>query len=48
MGETANPGNAFNAEIENIPINVIRGIAPCPEDLILFLSAISKFYPVDV
>lgn len=24
MGETANPGNAFNAEMENIPIKVMR------------------------
>ncbi len=30
MGETANPGNAFNAEMENIPIKVMRGIVPCP------------------
>ena len=30
IGETANPGSAFSAEIDHIPINVIRGIVPCP------------------
>jgi hypothetical protein len=30
IGETANPGNAFNAEIDHIPINVINGIVSRP------------------
>ena len=30
IGETARPGNAFSADIDHIPISVIRGIVPCP------------------
>ena len=30
IGETARPGSAFSAEIDHIPINVIRGIVPFP------------------
>lgn len=30
MGDTASPGNALSAEMENIPTNVMRGMVPCP------------------
>jgi len=28
IGETANPGKEVNAEIDQMPINVIRGMTP--------------------
>ena len=30
IGETANPGKEVNAEIDQMPINVIRGMVPRP------------------
>jgi len=30
IGETARPGRAFRAEIDQMPIRVIRGIVPWP------------------
>lgn len=30
IGETANPGNAFKAEIDQMPTNIIRGMEPLP------------------
>lgn len=35
MGETANPGNALNAEIDHIPTNVIKGIVPRPVSIFI-------------
>ena len=38
IGETARPGNAFSADIDHIPINVIRGIVPCPVCIRIIVS----------
>ena len=38
MGETARPGNAFSADIDHMPINVIRGIVPCPVCIRIIVS----------
>lgn len=38
IGETASPGKAFNAEIDQIPISVMKGMVPCPVLIRMFLS----------
>ncbi len=40
IGETANPGSAFSAEIDHIPINVMRGIVPCPVCILILKIAV--------
>ena len=38
IGETARPGSAFSADIDHMPISVIRGIVPCPVCIRIIVS----------
>jgi len=38
IGETAKPGNEVSAEIDQIPISVIRGMVPCPVLIFIILK----------
>ena len=38
IGETASPGKAFRAEMDQMPISVIRGMLPCPVLILMSLS----------
>ena len=43
IGETASPGKEVNAEIDQMPINVIRGMVPRPVLIFIYTYIFIEF-----